>query len=139
MEKKQLNQFNVLVLGIVFDPKEKKILIGRRENDPHVPELSWCFPGGDLEKDGEMNKTLKDRIREQTGLEVSNLGAVFAKTYEEKRDLVSIYFLCEVLKGDMKAGGKMKELKWVNPSEIKDYFTTSFHPRLKEYLDNIGQ
>ncbi|MBU2503912.1 MAG: NUDIX domain-containing protein [Nanoarchaeota archaeon] len=140
MEKESsINQFNVIVLGIIFDPKERKILIGRRENDPHLPQLSWCFPGGGLTEDGEINKVLKEKIKEQTGLDVKNLGAVFAKTYEEKRDLVSIYFLCEAVKGELNAGGKIKELKWADPTEIEKHFEVSFHPRLKEYLLNICQ
>ena len=137
-EKKRINNFQVIVIGIIFDPKERKILIGRREKDPILPQLSWCFMGGGLTDDGEMNRTLKEKIKEQTGLEVKNLGAIFAKTYEEKRDIVGIYFLCEAVGGTMKRGGKMKELKWVKPSEIEKHFTTSFHPRLKEYLLHIG-
>lgn len=134
---KEINHFQVIVLGIIFDPKERKILIGKREKDPYMPKLTWSFPGGRLTKDGEINKTLKERILEETGLEVKNLGAVFSKTYEEKRDLLAVYFLCEALKGKLKAGGKIKELKWVKPAELEKHFQVSFHPRLKEYLMNI--
>ncbi|MEX2017472.1 MAG: NUDIX domain-containing protein [Candidatus Pacearchaeota archaeon] len=134
----RINNFQVIVIGIVFDPKERKVLIGRRENDPYFPELAWTFPGGRLTDDGEINKTLKDRIRAQTGLEVKNLGAIFAKTYEEKRDVIAVYFLCEALSGNVKAGGKLKEIKWVKPLEVEKHFRTSFHPRLKEYLVHIG-
>jgi ADP-ribose pyrophosphatase YjhB (NUDIX family) len=134
----KINNFQVIVLGIIFDPKERKILIGRRENDHYLPELTWCFPGGSLENDGEINKTLKEKIKEQTGLDVKNLGAVFSKTYEEKRDLLAVYFLCEAISGKAKKGGKLKELKWVKPQEIESHFKVSFHPRLKEYLINIG-
>ncbi len=138
MEKKTpINQFSVIVLGIVFDPKNRKILIGKRENDPYIPQSSWCFPGGRLADDGEVNQTLKEKIKEQTGLEVKNLGAVFAKTYEEKRDLLAVYFMCEAFKGKQKSGGNLKELKWVNPKDLEKYFKTSFHPRLKRYLLNI--
>jgi len=138
MEKKTpINQFSVIILGIVFDPKKRKILIGKSENDPYLPKLSWCFPGGRLADDGEVNQTLIERIKEQTGLEVKNLGAVFAKTYEEKRDLLAVYFMCEAVKGKLKTGGNLKELKWVNPKDLEKYFTTSFHPRLKGYLINI--
>ena len=38
--------FLVNCLGIVFDKKIKKILIGRRQNDPYLKELTWGFPGG---------------------------------------------------------------------------------------------
>ncbi len=133
----QINNFQVIVLGVIFDPKEKKILIGRGENDPYLPQLTWCFPGGSLTNDGEMNKTLKEKIKEQTGLVVKNLGAIFSKTYEEKRDLVAIYFLCEAISGKAKKGGKLKELKWVKPSEVEKHFKTSFHPRLKEYMIHL--
>ena len=138
MEKCCPNKFNVIVLGIIFDPKTRKILIGKREKDPYMPKLTWSFLGGDLGKDGEINKTLKDKIRKQADVEVKNLGSVFAKTYEERRDFVAIYFLCEIKGGTPKAGGKIKELKWVKPKEIEKYFRVSFHPRLKEYLLNIG-
>ena len=135
--ERRINNFQVIVLGIIFDPKERKILIGRRENDPIMQSLTWCFPGGGLTNDGEVNKSLKEKIKEKTGLEVKNLGAVFAKTYEEKRDLLAIYFMCEVVGGKMKRGKDFKELKWVKPREIEKHFTTSFHPRLKQYLLNI--
>jgi len=45
------NRFEVIVLGIIFNPKEKKILIGKRENDPEIKELTWYFPGGKLQKE----------------------------------------------------------------------------------------
>ena len=125
-------------MGIVFDPKTRRILIGKRKNDPYFPQVSWCFPGDSLTNDGEINKTLKEKIKEQTGLIVKNLGAVFSKTYEEKRDLLAVYFLCEAINGKEKEGGDLKEIKWVKPAEIEKYFTTSFHPRLKEYLVSIG-
>ena len=138
MSSSQINNFQVIVLGIIFDPKERKILIGRREKDPYIPKLTWCFPGGRLTGDGEINKALKEKIKEQTGLEVKNLGAIFAKTYEEKRDFLAVYFLCESVKGEAKKGGKIKELKWVKAIDLEKHFTTSFHPRLKEYLLQIG-
>ena len=137
-KEKRINNFQVVVIGISFDPKERKDLIGSRENDPYFPRVSWTFPGGRLADDGEINKTLKERIKAQTGLNVKNLGAVFAKTYEERRDMMAVYFLCEALGGKAKHGEKLKEVRWVKPIEVEKYFKTSFHPRLKEYLIHIA-
>jgi len=39
--------------------------------------------------------------------------------------------------GNEKTGGDIKELKWVSSDEIEDYFTTSFDPKLKEYINNL--
>ena len=138
VEKTPMNSFQVIILGIIFDPKTRTILIGKRENDPYIPKLLWVFPGGRLTNDGEINKTLKEKIKTQTGLIVKNLGAIFSKTYEEKRGLLAVYFLCEAVGGEAKAGNDFKELKWVKPIELEKHFTTSFHPRLKEYLMSIG-
>src|SRR3989338_2000466 len=129
--------FLVNALGIVFDTKTRKILIGKRENDPYIKQLGWCFPGGRPQYNEELEKGLKREIKKKTGLNVESLGAVFAKTYPEKREFLSIYYLCEVVGGKEKAGEKFIEIKWVKPEELKKYFTTSFHPKLKEYTMNL--
>ena len=138
MEQQGLNKnFNVLLLGVIYDPKEKKILIGRRENDPDIKELTWCFPGDFLNYEEDLDKALKKRVKETTGYDVKNLGTIFAKTYPEKKEFLAVYFLCEVFEGKEKAGGEIVDLKWVAPEELEKHFTTSFHSRLKEYIMNL--
>jgi len=135
MEKKET--FQVILLGIVFDPKTRRILIGKRKKDQSIPELTWAFPEGRLNHDEELNKTLKKKIKENTGLDVKNLGSVFSKTYPEKKGLLSVYYLCEAVGGNEEVGGDFEEIKWVIPSELEIHFTTSFHPVLKEYITNL--
>lgn len=139
MEWKEFNKgiFLVNVLGIIFNPGTKKILIGRRENDLYIKELTWCFPGGRPDYNEELEDALKKEIKKKTGLKVESLGAVFAKTYPEKKEFLSIYYLCEVIGGKEKVGEDFIELKWVKPEELENYFTTSFHPKLKEYIMNL--
>ena len=142
--KKELNWndfdkgvFLVNVIGIIFDPKRKKILIGRRENDPYISELSWCFPGDMPAYTEDLEEYLKQEIKKKTNLDIESLGAVFAKTYPEERKILSIYYLCEVVGGEKKAGDLFIELKWVDTEELEKHFTTSFHPKLKEYIINL--
>ncbi len=129
--------FEVILLGVVFDPKKRRILIGRRENDPYIPKLTWCFPGGKVSQGDNLEKTLKEKIKEKTGLKVESLGAIFAKIYPEKKNLLAIYYLCEVIGGKEKAADDLVELKWVSPEDLEKHFTTSFHPHLKEYILNL--
>jgi len=129
-----MDKFSVAILGIIFDPRKKKILIGRREGDPHLPELTWCFPGGRAIPKEDVDVTLKNSVEKTTGLVVKNLGAIFSKAYPEKEDLLAVYFLCESFEGEEKVGGSFKELKWVDPEELEDHFTSSFHKKLKEFL-----
>ena len=84
-----------------------------------------------------MEDALKREIKKKTGLNVESLGAIFAKTYPEKREFLSIYYLCEFVDGKEKQGEEFIELKWVKPEEIEKYFTTSFHPKLKEYIIDL--
>ncbi len=127
-------KFNVLVLGIIFDPKTKKILIGKREKDQTFPELTWCFPGGELSPGEEIDSTLKKKIKQKTGYNIKNLGTFFSKTYPEKEDLLAVYFLTQVFEGEEKPGDSFIELKWVEPKELEKYFTISFHKKLKQFL-----
>ncbi len=129
--------FLVNLLAIIYDPKTRKILIGRRENDPHIKELSWCFPGGRPSYKEDLEFYLKHIIKIKTGLEVDVKKVVFAKTYPEKREFLSIYYFTELIGGEEKPSRNIKELKWVKPTEVKDYFTTSLHPKVLEFLKTL--
>ncbi len=129
--------FLLNVLGIVYNPKTQKILIGKRENDPHIKELSWVFPGGRPDYKEDLEFYLKHEIKVKTGLDADVKKIIFAKTYPEKREFLAIYYLCEVIGGEEKAGEKFIDMKWIKPTEIQKYFTTSIHPILLKYLKNL--
>jgi ADP-ribose pyrophosphatase YjhB (NUDIX family) len=137
MMKMDTKKFEVVVLAIIFDPAKKKILIGKRENDPNIPQLGWCFPGGRIRHGDEVDKVLKQHIKNKTGYTIKNLGTIFSKVYSEKEDLLAVYFLTEVFEGKEKPGEDIVELKWVSPDKVEKHFKTSFNSRLKEYLMNL--
>jgi len=138
MGDKKIENFEVILLAVIFDPNTRKILIGRREDDPYMPNLTWGFPEGRLNSKEDMDDILVSRIKQKTGLTVKNLGAVFSKRLPENKNLVGIYFLCEAVDGKPLAGNDFKELKWVRPAELEKHFKTSFHPHLKEYVMNLA-
>lgn len=131
--------FLVNLLGIIYDPNTKKILIGKRVDDPHLKDLSWVFPGGRPDYKNDMDFNLKFEIKENTGLDVDVKKVVFAKTYPEKREFLSIYYHCEPTSAGQKelTEGNLAELKWIKPSEVVNYFTTSIHPKILEYLKSL--
>jgi len=132
-----MHDFKVIILGLIFDPKKKKILIGKRERDLFVPELRWTPPGGRVNHGEDLEKALKLKIREQTGLEVENLGHIFSVIPKEKKDFILIIHLCEVIRGKEKVGGNLREIKWVKPEDLDNYFTIAYHPHLREYILNL--
>jgi 8-oxo-dGTP diphosphatase len=129
--------FLVNVLGIVRDSQSGKVLIGRREFDPYLRQLSWSFPGGRPAYDDELEHYLRHEVAIKTGFDVSVQKILFAKTYPEKREFLSIYYLCEVVGGVERAGEKFTETKWVAPNELQDYFTTSLHPQLVSLMREL--
>lgn len=133
----ETNKFQTILLGIIYNPKDKKILIGKRKQDPEIKKLKWCFPGGKLNHEEDIDEILKLKIKNKTGYETVNLGSVFARIAPEKKDQVLIYYLCETIQGEEKPGEDLEELKWVSPEELETYITTSFHPHLKEYILNL--
>jgi 8-oxo-dGTP diphosphatase len=134
---KEIDKFEVIALGIILDSKTKKILIGKREADPFVKNLDWTFPGGRVNNGESVDEALKKGIKEKTGLEVENLGAIFAQAPPEKQDRMLIIFLTEIFGGEEKVGGKMTELKWISPKDIEEYIKVFIHPKLKEFIIDL--
>ncbi len=130
------NLFSVLLLGIIFDPEKRQILIMRGQEDPNIKNLTWSFPGGSANKEENLEESLTREIKEKTWQNIEILGSVFSMIPPEKKDLIIIYYLCEVLDGrpDMEESA---DLKWVKPEELRKYFTSSFEPVLEEYIINL--
>ena len=131
---KKLDKFEVVALGIILNPKTKKILIGKREHFPPIKNLDWTFPGGRVNKGEDVDKALKRGIKEKTGLSVENLGALFAQVPPEKKDRILLIFLTEFFEGKEQIGGGMTELKWISPKDIEKYIRVFIHPKLKEFI-----
>ncbi|OGI15864.1 hypothetical protein A3K63_00690 [Candidatus Micrarchaeota archaeon RBG_16_49_10] len=131
--------FLVNVLGIVYDPKTKKILIGKREKDKYVPQLSWCFPGGGPTYKHSLSMSLRMSIKRKTNLDVNVLDCIFARTLPENPEILLIYYFCEVVEDSEKpkAMDDLKEIKWVKPTEATKSFTTSVDPVISDFLDAL--
>ncbi|MFH1899166.1 MAG: NUDIX domain-containing protein [Patescibacteria group bacterium] len=139
MDWSQFNRgvFLVNVLGVVYNPAKKTILIGLRENDPYLKDLTWSFPGGRPTYKDELEDSLKEQVKLKTGLDIIVKNAFFAKTYPENREFLSVYYHCEVSGGVEQAGEKFTEIKWVKPTDVQKYFTTSLHSKVLEYLKGL--
>lgn len=124
-------KFYVRIVGIIFNPKERKILIGKNKGDKH-----HSFVDGELKYDEELNLGLKRVAKEKTGYDISNLGSIFAGLRE--KDELAIYFLCEIKDGKAKPGKNVKEIKWVKSKEIEKLINEKLPGKLKEYLNSIA-
>ena len=128
--------FKVVLVGIIYNPEKRKILIGKGNIDPNS-KTGWCCPGTRLKQGEDLDKKLKQKILEQTGYQVKNLGTIFVRTPKSEKNAFIVYFLCETFKGIEKPGGGLNELKWINPIDTQKYFTKNMNTRLKEYFKSL--
>ena len=126
--------FNVKLIGIVFNPSEKKILIGKNRNDEYCSLVD-----GELRYDEELDFGLKRVIKDKTGYLVHNLGTIYAnnKVNGENTDTLELYFLCELKEGQEKLGENVEEIMWINAEDFEKKTNKKIPKRLKEYLNNI--
>lgn len=129
---------DVVLQGMIYDSENKTILIGKRENDPHIKEVSWTFIGGRTDIEHSLEDCLINKIKAKSGLGIKVDKIVFAKTYPERPELLSIYYLCSVRGGEENPADDIHELKWIKPVELDQYFTTSLHPWLFDYLKKLN-
>ncbi|MBU2612362.1 MAG: hypothetical protein KKB62_01425 [Nanoarchaeota archaeon] len=129
MEEKK---FLVKIVGIIFDPKTRRILVGKGEGD-----TKYSFIEDDLDYGLELDKKLKKAALERTGYKIHNLGAVYAENMLQREDKLKIHFLCEATEGKEKPGKDVKELLWVKPSNVEDKLQVKLPTRLQEYLLNL--
>lgn len=127
------DKFRVKIIGILFSPLARKILLGRKKGEK---ELS--FLEGELKYNEELDIGLKRVITEKTGYIAHNLGAVYARNKLDKKDELQIFFLCEVTEGIEKPGEMVAELTWVKPKEIEKKLKKKLPTRLRGYLLGLG-
>src|SRR5271157_4198358 len=91
------NSFAVVLLGIVFDPEKRQILIAKKEKEPSIKKLHWIFPSSRATSEEKLEDSLKKRIKEKTGYDVEILGSVFSRIPPERKDIILLHYLCEVI------------------------------------------
>ncbi len=127
------NKFYIKIVGIIFDTKNRKVLIGKNKE-----EQKYSFLEGNLTQIEELDACLKRTVTEKTGYQVHNLGAIYAENMLQNKNKVKLHFLCEVKSGEEKPGENVDELLWVKPSEVEEKIQVKLPSTLHEYITNLG-
>lgn len=131
MEK---TKFYVKIVGILFNPSEKKILVGKNKEDEY-----FSFLESDLSEDEELDVGLKRATTEKTGYIIHNLGTIFARNkIKGDEKTLEIYFLCEATEGEEKLAKQVEEIRWIKAKEFEELTNQKLPSRLKEYIFNIA-
>lgn len=126
-----------IVLGIVTSTDNCVLIIKRIKSEKNSrAKLVWAFPGGKVnKKDKSLSDAVKREVQEETGLEVKVKRLISERDHPQFPVHIS-YFACMSLKDDAlyPQADEVKELKWVLPTELADYFTSDLDPNVKKYL-----
>mgnify|MGYP000894736607 CR=1 FL=1 len=108
------------VAGIVLN-QEQKILLVKRANNVSYPGL-WCIPCGYLEYDEEVRKGMEREVEEETGLIVKakEVFAVHSNFHDAKQQTVGIWFMTEVMGGELLAADDAAAVGWFALDHIPD-------------------
>jgi 8-oxo-dGTP pyrophosphatase MutT (NUDIX family) len=126
----------VAVTGIIR--KNGKYLICKRSPNEKAFPNKWCVPGGKIEKNDFVNdpkdtsshwlavfeKILRKEIKEETNLEIKNIGYVsnlaFIRPNGYSTIIISLY--ADHADGEVKLSeDELTEYAWVNLEEAKNY------------------
>lgn len=133
----------ILTIGLaIIVNKDGKVLIGARKlKDKWVENLSWVFPGGNIDS-LDFSKDVQNEVRQETGLEIKVNSLVASRIHPDSgfksTQINALYFFCTpVSEKKLKPGGDLKSLKWVYPTDVFKYFTTSTCDEVTKFLTTI--
>ena len=128
----------VLVNAVIF--KGDKVLVSQRSwKETHAPG-KWTIPGGKVERTaggvyGVIEKTLKDEVREETGVEIEDsVELISNNTFIRStgHHVISLVFKCKYKSGEAKPLEDTIDCRWVTLEEAKKM---EFAPSIKECIE----
>lgn len=126
----------VSITGIIR--KDGKYLICKRSDKEKAFPGKWCVPGGKVEQDDFINtkkdtgshwldifeKVLKKEIREETNLEIHNIGYVSSLVFIRPNGFSTIVvsLVADYLHGEVRlADEELADYAWVSLDEAKEF------------------
>lgn len=136
-----MHQKEVMVIGLGIIEKDGKVLIEKRSTtDKHVKDLHWVFPGGKMESLDFRSEIQKD-VKEETNLDIDVKDIIHARLIPDSPNkeikIVALYFHCKPTSDKERSGKEVSELKWVKPTAVCQYFTTSTCDTVMRFLGSL--
>lgn len=136
-DKKKISQ--EIVLGVIKTKIGKVVIINRLWPEKSIDgsvKLTYAFPGGNIDEGETPEEALVREVRCETGLKIKVLKKISERTHPQFPVKVN-YYECEFVPRSIKPILDVHEVasvKWVSPSELRNYFTTDLDPEVAKFL-----
>src|SRR4051812_40029990 len=106
-------RFAVTAGGVITDDRGRVLLLKHRFR----PGSGWGVPGGFLEKGEEAADALRRELREEIGMEITNLKLVTTNTFRKPKQ-VEIIFLCQAVNDAEEFNYEIQTAAWFAPDAL---------------------
>lgn len=139
-----MNQRNISVTLECFVKKDGKYLMLHRGKNKRIMPGVWMAPGGHIEFNEGLFEATRREVREETGLEITNLKvkAVGTALLEDlKQELYFQFVTADYKKGEVLNNKDGGELEWLTLEEIlkKETLLAELKEVLPYVLDDTNQ
>lgn len=129
------DKFRVVVTALITHRGE--VLIGRKEDDDSHPiGGQWHILGGHLDYGESLESAVKREVKEETGLEVEVHQLIDSMSFDwnddGEEDSLRFLYHVEADSKDSEPRDDLEDVKWVEPSKLKDELDTKDSERLEK-------
>ncbi|NOQ37351.1 NUDIX domain-containing protein [archaeon] len=124
---------NVVVGAIIYNDKDE-VFLARSKKWKDM----WIVPGGHLELGETLEQAIRREIKEETGMEVSDIKlvgvkeSIFSKEYHKRKHLVFIDFSCRAKSNKIILNDELQEYIWIKPNKALQLDLNQFTRKLVE-------
>lgn len=112
------------------------VLVTKRKSSQTFP-LKWELPGGHIEPNESRESCLKREIKEELGVRITALKPYCTRRYGSgENTLLIYYYLCRIASGRVRKL-EVKDFKWIEPSQHKNYDFISTDRSVLQKLSSI--
>ncbi len=109
--------------AVILDKKDRILLLKRGQNIRNEPG-TWVIPGGEVEYNEKIEKTVLREVKEEIGVRVKILGLLGVADQvmvKEKQHWISSIFLCKIVSSQPKImePEKCEDLDWFELNKVK--------------------
>lgn len=112
--------FGVGIGAVIFNKDNQVLLLKRADTDVYKPG-TWDLPGGKLEKDEDLEDSIKREVKEEANIEIDVIEPFAAYKFLKTSSnviVVSIKYVARYKSGEVKLSDEHKHWEWFDVGHL---------------------